>query len=75
MSMFGFRVNECFMQQGVRDLNTRTKVQREHNNQKLTIESTALCFRTTEMASIGYKPSTFDSHQLMVRNDHVWLLD
>ena len=38
------------MQQRARDLNTRKSTQQEQR-QKLTIESTAFCFRTTEMAS------------------------
>jgi len=59
MSMFGFRINECFMQQRARDLNTRKSTKRKQQ-QKLTIESTALCCRTTEMASsdINHQHST-----------------
>ena len=55
------------MQQRARDLNTRKSTKREQQ-QKLTIES-------TEIVSIGCKQSTFDSHQLTVRNEHVWVQD
>ena len=47
------------MQQRARDLNTRKSTKRKQQ-QKLTIESTALCCRTTEMASsdINHQHST-----------------
>ena len=48
------------MQQSARDLNTRKSTKREQQ-QKLTIESTAFCFRITEMAEsdLNNQHSTF----------------
>ena len=73
MSMFGFRIHKCFMQQRARDSKIHIKSTTKRKNKKTNNRIDSFVLQNYWDAIIVLTQSIFDSHQMTVKNEHVWL--
>ena len=73
MSMFGFRIHKCFMQQRARDSKIHIKSTTKRKNKKTNNRIDSFVLQNDWDAIIVLTQSIFDSHQMTVKNEHVWL--